>query len=83
MYLMHSGQISSRASLDDYLPLPTGSEQLSPLIAKCPVRHASSGGGFDLSGDWEAVVEIWKGANAKGVNPDRQSVSLARTAYET
>ena len=83
MYLMHSGQISSGVAHDQNSPLPSGTDQLLPLLAKCPIRHASSGGGFDLSGDWEAVVEIWKGANANGVNPDRQSVSLARTAYET
>ena len=83
MYLIHSGQIPSWSAHDGYLPLPTGSDQLQPLLAKAPIRNAYQGGGFDLTGDWNAVREIWKGANAKGGNPDRQSVSLARTAYET
>ena len=65
MYLMHSNQIPSWDAHGGKLPLPTGVDQLQPLLAKAPVRSASSGGGFDMTGNWSAVAAIWKGANAK------------------
>ena len=56
--------------------------QMRPLLGKSPVRNPSQGGGFDLDGNWDAVIAIWKGANAKHLNPDRQAVSIARSTYE-
>ncbi len=82
MYLMHSGKIWSRSGLDENLPLPSGTNQMLPLLGKSPVRHSSQGGGFDLDGDWTAFVAIWKGANSKQLNPDRQAVAAARSTYE-
>lgn len=81
LHLFHSGQICPGAAPGE-IPLPSGTEQLRPLLGKSPVRHASQGGGFDLSGNWDAVVSIWKGANAKQLNPDRYAVSAARGTYE-
>ena len=83
MYLMHSKQIPSWDAHGGKLPLPTGVDQLQPLLGKAPVRNANSGGGFDMSGNWSAVAAIWKGANAKQLNPDRTAVSAARSHFET
>lgn len=83
LHLFHSGQILSGASPGRNIPLPTSLEQLRPLLGKSPVRNPSQGGGFDLSGNWTAVFEIWKGANSKQLNPDRYAVSAARSTYET
>lgn len=83
LYLFHSDQFLSGATPDRNLPKPTGLEQLRPLLSKAPQRNPSQGGGFDLSGDWTAVCEIWAGANAKKRNPDRTSVQQAREMWET
>lgn len=82
LHLFHSGQIPSGATPGGNFPLPTNIDQLRPLLGKSPVRNASHGGGFDLSGNWSAVLAIWKGANSKQLNPDRQAVSAARGIYE-
>ena len=82
LHLFHSGQLSPRAAHGENLPMPTGTDQLLPLLGKSPVRHSSQGGGFDLKGSWDAVIAIWKGANSKQLNPDRQAVSAARAIYE-
>ena len=82
LHLLHSGMVFAQSDSGPKLPLPTGVNQLIPLLAKAPVRHSSQGGGFDLNGDWSAVLQIWKGANAKGLNPDRTAVNAARLAYE-
>lgn len=81
LHLFHSGQISPGSNPGE-IPLPTETSQLRPLLGKSPVRHASQGGGFDLEGSWDAVIAIWKGANSKQLNPDRQAVSAARGIYE-
>lgn len=83
LFLFHSGKISAQTGAGQNLPLPTGVKQLVPLLAKAPIRNPSQGGGFDLNGNWSAVIEIWKGANSKGLNPDRTAVNAARLAYET
>ena len=83
LYLFHSGKCFAERDAGRNMPLPAGVDQLKPLLAKAPTRHASQGGGFDLNGDWSAVIAIWKGANAKGLNPDRTTVNAARLAYET
>ena len=82
LHLFHSGQIQARVTLAGNIPLPTGTEQLVPLLGKSPIRNPSQGGGFDLDGDWSAVLAIWKGANSKQLNPNRQAVSIARGDYE-
>jgi hypothetical protein len=82
LYLFHSRQIPPGATPGGNLPLPTGTEQLRPLLGKAPIRNASQGGGFDLDGDWSAVISIWEGAVAKNCNPDRQAVAAARSFYE-
>ena len=81
LHLFHSGRVSPGVAPGE-IPLPSGTEQLRPLLGKSPVRHASQGGGFDLEGNWDAVIAIWKGANAKQLNPDRHAVSAARSTYE-
>jgi hypothetical protein len=82
LYLFRAKKISAMATMAVNLPLPTGTEQLTPLLLKSPKRAAPNGGGFDLDGDWTAVVAIWKGANSKQLNPDRQAVAAARSTYE-
>ena len=83
MYLFHSGKIRSGAAHDGNLPLPMTLDQLIPLIAKAPCRNSAQGGGFDMSGNWNAVAAIWKGANSKQLNPDRTAVASARSHFET
>ena len=56
---------------------------MRPLLGKSPVRNPSQGGGFDLDGNWDAVIAIWKGATSNHLNPDRHAVSAARSTYET
>jgi hypothetical protein len=82
LHLFHSGIIRPGAAPGGNFPLPSGTEQLRPLLGKSPVRNSSQGGGFDLEGNWDAVIEIWKGANSKQLNPDRQAVALARSTFE-
>jgi hypothetical protein len=82
LHLFHSGQISPRSNLGR-IPLPTETSQLVALLGKAPIRGSSAGGGFDLNGDWTAVLEIWKAANSKTLNPGRHEVAAARSTYET
>lgn len=82
LHLFHSGQFLPGSDPVRNVPLPTSLEQMRPLLSKAPVRNPRQGGGFDLTGDWNAVIAIWKGANAKQLNPDRQAVALARSTFE-
>ena len=82
LHLFHSGKILAGAPPARNLPLPTGIDQLRPLLLKSPSRNPSQGGGFDLNGDWTAVLEIWKAANSKTLNPGRSEVAIARSTYE-
>ena len=81
LYLFHSEQLLPGVA-PGRMPLPTGTEQLRALLGKTPNRNPAQGGGFDLNGDWTAVLEIWKAANAKSLNPDRSEVAAARSTYE-
>lgn len=82
LYLFHSGQIVGPTQSGQQFPLPTSTTQLIPLLAKAPSRGPSAGGGFDLDGDWTAVLEIWKAAVSRDPSPDKMLVASARSAYE-
>ena len=82
LYLFHSWQIPGQRGAGREFPLPSGTDHLKPLLAKAPSRNASQGGGFDVDGDWTAVLEIWKAAIAKNPSPDKRAVAAARNAYE-
>lgn len=83
MYLFHSGQILPGAAPGKNLPKPATLDQLIPLLSKAPIRSPAQGGGFDMTGNWDAVAAIWKGANSKQLNPDRTAVASARSHFET
>lgn len=81
-YLISTGQIVDQGRPGQATPAPLGLEQVKPLLAKAPLRGPAAGGGFDMTGDWSAVLAIWEGAHADKAMPSKTDVSIARSQYE-